>query len=167
MDLSHLRETLARGRWSVTYSPDFVKQVSKAKTKRTPSTATSTLELPGEPPGGNDPVLSHLLRLGEQRGWHHKDGIGINVAYGAKSFRTPEPRFSAKEFPRRTTYGRFDTGGDQAVWRVLERDFEYQSAPNQHALIGVQAQVLVTFFCQPAALDSSLSSTLSPTKTPK
>ena len=48
MDLSHLRRTLSSGRWSITYSPAFVKQVSKGKKAAAASpTTTSAASLPG------------------------------------------------------------------------------------------------------------------------
>ena len=93
MDLSHMRKILAEGHWSVEYSPEFVKQVSKGRAK--PPVATSTRELPGEALVGSEPVMGHLLRLCELRGWHQIDGMGINVAFDAKSFTLAfrRPRF--------------------------------------------------------------------------
>ena len=108
MDLSHMRRIMQAGRWSISYSPEFVKQVVKARSAK-PSTAASTCvdELLGVMVDGNDPLLPHLQGLCEKRGWHHINGVGVQVAHNAKSFRTPEPRFSVEEKPFRSTCGRF------------------------------------------------------------
>ena len=150
MELDHLRDTISRGFWCVTYCPEFVKQTSKGKSRKLPSGPVPE-ELPGEPLPPGDPLHSHLLRLGEQRGWHRRDGLGINVAFGARSFRGPEPRFAASELPFRSSFGRFELPTGQVVWRVLERDSSYTSLSNQHALIGCTVPILVTFF-SPEAL---------------
>ena len=145
MDLGHLRRILDSGRWSVTYSPTFVKQVAKAK-KVSARAVGPTHELPGEALSAADPVFGHLLRLCDVRGWHSQDGLGINVAHGAKSFRTPEPRFSAAELPLRTSFARVELPSGQLQWRVLERDLEYAELPNQHQLLPERVPILVTVF---------------------
>ena len=94
---------------------------------------------------GDDPMLPHLLTLCEKRGWHHQAGMGIQVAFNAKSMRTGEPRFSCAEFPLRTTFARFCRDG-QSFWHRLEAGTAVGELPNQHALIPVPAEVLVTFF---------------------
>ena len=144
MDLTHMRSIMAAGKWSVTYSPAFVKQVSKGQRKR--AAPTSTAELMGEPLEPGDPLLGHLLKLGEQRGWHHRADMGINVAYDAKSFRSPEPRFSPAQFPLRSTFCRLELQTGQVMWRCLERDCRYQDLANQHELLPHRAPILVTFF---------------------
>ncbi|CAE7641422.1 RE2 [Symbiodinium sp. CCMP2456] len=147
MDLTHLRTTMRRGSWSITYSPDFVKQVQKAKRPSASSTRTnssSTTTPSGEPLRPDDPVYGHLLRLAKLKGWHTQNGLGINVAKNARSLRTPEPRFSSDSLPFRTTFGCFPAG-DQLEWRVLERGTKYGALPNQHALIG-HADTLITIF---------------------
>ena len=119
MDLTHMRKTIKTGSWSVSYSLDFVKQVHKAA-KKVPKVSACAV-LPGDAVGGDDPILAHLMALGEQRGWHARAGVGINVATSAKSFRTPEPRFSAESLPLRTTFGRFQHETGQYEWRRLEK----------------------------------------------
>ena len=94
-DVSHLRETLGRGVWSITYSPNFVKQVSKGKRAAKPFVVT-TAEFPDEPLDGSAPMLGFLMKLA---GWHGHKGIGINITHVAKSYRTPEPRFSSAVYP--------------------------------------------------------------------
>ena len=84
MDLTHMRRILKEGHWSVEYSPVFVKQVSKGRAK--PSAAPAGPELPGEALSGSEPVMGHLLRLGELCGWHQVDDAGVNVAFDARSF---------------------------------------------------------------------------------
>ena len=138
---------MRRGSWSITYSPDFVKQVQKAKRPSSTSTRTtsaSSTSLPGEPLRPDDPVYGHLLKLSKLKGWHTQNGLGINVAKGARSYRTPEPRFSSDSLPFRTSFGCFACK-DQLEWRVLERGTKYGALPNQHALFG-HAEVLITIF---------------------
>ncbi|CAE7234040.1 pol [Symbiodinium sp. CCMP2456] len=144
MDLTHMREIMASGRWSVTYSPSFVKQVSKGKRKKPePSPAA---ELLGSPLDPSDPLLGHLLKLGELKGWHNLENMGVNVAYDARSKRSPEPRFSPSQFPFRSSFCRVELPTGQAQWRVLERDVPYSELPNQHELLPSRAPILVTFF---------------------
>eukprot|EP00435_Cladocopium_sp_Y103_P031960 s717_g8.t1 len=109
MDLSHMRRIMQAGRWAISYSPEFVKQVVKARSAKPSNASSSTRvdELPGVMLDGNDPLLPHLQGLCEKRGWHHINGVGVQVAHNAKSFRTPEPRFSAEEKPLRSSFGRF------------------------------------------------------------
>ncbi|CAE7278587.1 unnamed protein product, partial [Symbiodinium necroappetens] len=98
IDVGHLRSTLRRGVWSIEYSPTFVKQVSKGKRVVVPKVPEG-VKLPGASVDGGDPLLGFLLKFAEDRGWHHQGSMGVNVSHGAKSFRTPEPRFSSAEFP--------------------------------------------------------------------
>ncbi len=145
MDLTHFRRILEAGFWSISYSPQFVKQVSKARSVK-PSVNLAGADFPGEKLEGDDPLLSHLIHLGEKRGWHTFSGIGVQVAYNAKSFRTPEPRFSATEFPLRSSFGRFQVAETQNVWHRLESAVQFSDLPNQHALIGCQVPILVTMY---------------------
>ena len=148
MDLTHMRTTMKEGKWCVTYSPDFVKQVSKGAKRRssstspTPSTSTS---IPGEAIPNDDPILGYVLKFSRTRGWHSDGALGVNVAQNARSFRTPEPRFASSALPYRTTFGSFESGG-KVVWRALERSVKYVDLPNQHALLERSANDLVTFF---------------------
>lgn len=148
MDLGHMRRILAKGEWSVSYSPSFVKQVHKA------SKAKPKVNVGGKPAGSDagqamksdDAMTRHLMKLGEQRGWHSMNNMGINVAYNAKSFRGPEPRFSSAQMPLRSTFARVDHGSGQCEWRQLESGVRYSEYPNQHALLGFVAPILVTLF---------------------
>ena len=154
MDLSHLRRILKAGEWCVSYSPLFVKQVYKAARKQSVP-VSSGKELPGEVISAGDPLMNHLLKICEQRGWHFIDNIGIHVAFNAKSFRTPEPRFSTNQFPCRTSFARFNMSSSQCEWRQLEKAVQYGRLANQHALIGCVAPILVTFFHSGSAEDMS------------
>ena len=145
MDLTHMRKIIRTGSWSVTYSPVFVKQVSKAK-KRPAQASTPEDALPGKPVHGTDPILGHLMALCEERGWHSVGGMGVNVAFSARSFRTPEPRFTARDYPLRSSFARFTLSSGQAVWRVLERKEHYLESANQHQLLDCTAPILVTVF---------------------
>ena len=148
MDLSHMRRILAEGRWSISYCPSFVKQVYKASKSKPVMTSTDELQSRqiGEAMAHEDALVRHLMKLGENRGWHHQNGMGINVAFNARSFRTPEPRFSASEYPLRSSYARLNHGSGQCEWRKLECGTRYSEFPNQHALIGIVVPVLVTIF---------------------
>lgn len=145
MDLTHLRRILRDGCWSITYNPDFVKQVTKARSSK-PMKQMACAELPGERVSGDDPMLPHLMALGEKKGWHFKGGVGIQVAFNAKSFRTPEPRFSAADLPYRTSFGRVSTPNGEVLWTRLEKGTVYSREVNQHALIGTTIPILISMF---------------------
>ena len=147
MDLSHMRAVMKNGTWSISYSPEFVKQVLKARSKKTPQAVEPAgADLPGEDVHGDDPMLLHLNGLCDRRGWHYVSGIGVQVACAAKSFRTPEPRFSIAEYPLRTTYGRFEISQTERIWRVLEKSARMSELANQHALFGRSVPVLISCF---------------------
>ena len=150
MDLTHMRSIMTRGTWSISYSPEFVKQVVKTGAKKSSSLQKSSeaacASLPGVPVSGDDPILAHLCGLCEKRGWHFVSGIGIQVACAARSFRTPELRFSLAEYPLRTTYGRFELSQTEHVWQLLEFAAVVSVLPNQHGLIGCTVPVLITLF---------------------
>ena len=131
----------------MTYSPKFVKQVQKSAKRTTAlgSSSSSTTPLPGEAMAGDDPLMSHLLKLAERKGWHSLSGLGINVSKWAKSFRTPEPRFSADAMPFRTSLACFEVNG-QLFWRALERGVRFTALANQHALFQPAAHALVSVF---------------------
>lgn len=145
MNLDHMRKIIAAGRWSVAYNPGFVKQVYKAS-KSKPRPLQDGAALPGEPLGRDEAMLGHLMKLGGQRGWRQQTGVGINVAFNAKSYRTPEPRFSTSQFPLRTTFARFDHPSGQCEWRRLEAGARYSDFSNQHALLGQCAPILISLF---------------------
>ena len=142
MNLDHMHKIIQSCRWSLTYSPSFVKQPSKAKAKP----IKPSLAVVGTPIGSDDAVFTHLLRLGSEPGWHLRGGVAIHVAKGAKSFRLPQPRFDPEEYPLRSSFGRFDGSNGQSEWRRLEDHVSYQDLPNKQALIGDHVPVLVTFF---------------------
>lgn len=75
-----------------------------------------------------------------------KDGIAIQVAKNALSFRSPAPRFEPNDFPLRSSFGRFVRPGGQAEWRRLEDRVAYLELANKQALIGDSLEVLVTYF---------------------
>lgn len=90
--------------------------------------------------------MPHLINLCEKRGWHSFPELGVQVAYNAKSFRTPEPRFSATEYPLRSSFGRFQVTESLQAWHRLECAVKFSDLPNQHALIGCSVPILVTMF---------------------
>ena len=118
MDLSHMRSIISKGAWSISYSPEFTRQVLKARSCKSPiAKVSASAEMPGVVVDGNDPTMPHLHGLCEKRAWHFLPGIGRQVACAAKSFCTPKPRFSMSEFPLRTTFGRFELSPAENVWR--------------------------------------------------
>lgn len=119
---------------------------NRIKSKKVGKNPAAVLPTIGEPLNCSFAVFHHLLRLGNQFGWHQKDDMAIQVAKDAKSFRTPSPRFSPSEFPLRSSFGRFDLKSGQAEWRRLENRIEYGQLPNRNALIGAVPNVLVTIF---------------------
>ena len=145
MDLTHLRTILLAGTWSISYSPSFVKQVTKARAVK-PSVTSASADLPGDEIDVSDPILPHLNGLANQKGWHFISGVGIQVACAAKSFRSPEPRFSAAELPLRSSFGQCRVSQTETVWRRLERAVELSQLTNQHALIGQITPILITMF---------------------
>ena len=96
MSAEHVHVILSECRWSLRYSPDFVKQTIKAKKGGTKTGRVSSYDWWAV---RFFAVFHHLLRLGDQFGWHLKDDMAFQVAKDAKSYRTPVPRFSPSEYP--------------------------------------------------------------------
>ncbi|CAE7790137.1 Mfsd6 [Symbiodinium sp. CCMP2592] len=121
MDGSHMRKILGSGEWSYKYDADLVKQTVRARApvQRGPQVLSGTAV------GPSDPVLGFLQGLSTEKGWHRKNTTAIQVAHGAKSYRRPEPRFSPKDYPYRTTYALFHDEHGRGAWRLLERDEVY------------------------------------------
>ena len=155
MDAEHLRKVLTCGKWCTRYSPQFVKQTGGQKRN---STTVDRVTV-GKPLELDDPMFGRLLTLSESPGWHFEDDIPILVAKAAKSFRTPEPRFDSKEFNRRTSFGRFDTGNGSSEWRELERDVDYWGT-RKHALIGQDCSCLITCFRRSSQANKESRSTV-------
>jgi hypothetical protein len=143
MDLSHIHRILDQCKWSVKYSPSFVKQTAK-KTKP----VLERTVMVGEPMNPADPLYGHLLRVAESPGWHTVDDLGIHVARNAKSFRLPMPRFDPQVFSRRSFFGMFIMPNGAFEWKRLEHFVEYMGLQNRQGLIGGSPDVLVTVFSQ-------------------
>ena len=144
MDLEHLHKILAKGRWSYVYDPSFVKQTSKGNKTKKASLADGAL--PGEPLTSESPIFPYLHHLSSSPGWHRRDGIVIHVAKNAKSFRTPSARYSVKDFPVRSTFGRFDSADGRSEWRTLEEGVDVTELNNPHGLLPVTAAVLISVY---------------------
>ena len=153
MDVEHMHRVLNGGRWCARYTASFIKQTSKGQ-KKTPKPLESEPVLVGEPISNDDPVLSHLNRMSEQAGWHDHEKMAIHVAKNAKSFRTPFPRFDAKTFPIRSSYGRIDYANGHREWRRLEDKINFMDLQNPQHLIGGSVHVLITIF-QSVAVEST------------
>ena len=135
MDGEHLRRVIKKGRWCARYSPLFVKQTSKEKPSK--ATLADPDALLGRPLAADDPMLSRLLNLSDSPGWHQREGIPIHVAKGARSFRSPEPRFDSEEFDIRSSYGRLDFPDGRSEWRELEKNVKYSHLRGgRHGLTG-------------------------------
>lgn len=148
MTAEHVHRILTAGRWCYRYNRDYVKQTIRSKkgVKGAGTRSTESMTIVGESLDASYAVFHHLLRLGNQVGWHLKDGIAIQVAKHARSFRSPAPRFEPTDFPLRSSFGRFVSPGGQAEWRRLESRVAYLELANKQALIGDIPEVLVIFF---------------------
>ena len=92
---------MSTGPWSVQYNPAFGKTVVK---KAKQSKGTDSVEPPGTLLDDSNLALrKHLQGLAHIAGWRFRDGVAIQVARDARSFRTPAPRHSASTFPVRST----------------------------------------------------------------
>lgn len=143
MDKTNLRKTLERGTWSVTYNEEFTKQTSR-KAKKADTTAA---DLPGRDPEVKDEkLMQYVYQLAEMVGWHYLDGTGrIHVAHGAKSLRSPQPRFAVREYPLRTTVACWKTPRGP-TWRVVEERADLRDLQSHHGLLTERCERLVTFF---------------------
>lgn len=152
MSPEHMWRILESCRWCIKYSPTFVKQTAKARKPMVRDQMTAI----GEPVDPQKAVYGHLLKLGDEMGWHFRDGVPVHVASNARSFRVPTPRFEMMEYPERSSFGRFELPTGQVEWRQLEDKVAYTKLPNKQGLIGSHVGRLVTFFH--AADDESPSS---------
>ena len=109
MDLSHMRSIMSLGRWSISYSPEFVKQVAKAKKLKPLGVASACADLPGVRVDGGDPLLGHLMKIGERRGWHLISGIGIQLLSMPARSEHQNPDFP---LPR----CRFEVAMQDSIW---------------------------------------------------
>ena len=145
MSAEHVHKILSSCRWSVTFNQEFVKQKQNTKPKKLAAGSSESL-LVGSALGENSPIYPYLAQLSASPGWHQHEGVLINVARHAKSFRTPGARVDPKKFPLRTTYARIDHPDGKSDWRILEEGTEYGILPNPHALLGTIAGILVTVY---------------------
>ena len=146
MDVSHFQQIVKTGKWCAKYEAAFVKQgKTKAAKPKTRSSPTSSSELPGIAMSESDPMFQHVLQLGDVTGWHQKDGVVIQVARNARSYRTPRPRFLPSDYPLRSSFARFDSQTG-SVWGRLETEVEYEKLTNSQGLIGDTATVLISCF---------------------
>lgn len=144
MKLEHMSKILQSNEWSVTFSPDSVKQLVKKPTKAAERDCSKALI--GSPVGSADPMHGHLLNLGDQFGWHRKDQYLVHVAKDAKAFRTPEPRAESSAFPLRSTCGKIVDSNGSGERRKLEDKVPYVGLPNRHGAIGDTAANFLTIF---------------------
>ena len=156
MSLEHLHSILQACRWCARYSTAFTKQAVKSPKKKASRTSDATVVV-GSSLKADDPIVSHLMTLGDEAGWYDRDGVALNVSRHARSYRTPQPRFDPAEFPIRSTYARFDHPNGQSEWRQLEHKITYGELKNSHGLIGDTADILITFFhCDPSMINKEV-----------
>ena len=144
MPTDHFRRILRGAVWSVIQNFDFVKPKKSKTSKFEPLKSDN---VPGTPLSSEKEkaFLSWVAKFRDAQGWF-KDGADVvQVARNAKSFRTPEPRYSAQEYPMRSSYGLFCVDGAE-VWRLLENRVEFTALRNQHMFLPVAAGVLVSVF---------------------
>lgn len=142
LDSSHLRSTLTRGSWSVSYSSDFAKATMKAMRPLKADEAFEVRDLFGMAIDGPSPLLTWSRT---KPGWHTEDTRVFQVSRGAKALRIPEPRYSCASFPSRTTFACFTVAATQR-WRRLEDEMNYVLLPNVHRKTGGAADLLISIF---------------------
>ena len=126
----------------MTCNEEFTKQTSR-KAKKADTTAA---DLPGRDPEVKDEkLMQYVYQLAEMVGWHYIDGTGIHVAHGAKSLRSPQPRFAVREYPLRTTVACWKTPNGP-TWRVVEERADLRDLQSHHGLLTERCERLVTFF---------------------
>ena len=144
MDQTHVQKILRDCVWCIKHNEAYVKQTGKnVKSQKAVIRDRGPL-LPGQLLATDSPMLGFLMKLAEKPGWHMKNGYAIHVAKNAKSYRHPSPRFSEKDYPFRSTYGRFDDC-EKCEWRMLEKRVALKEMPLQKA-IGDVASILVTLY---------------------
>ena len=141
MDTSALRLTLAAGEWSIEYHPEFARQ-TKTRGKKTQEEVD---ELFCRSLEDKDKAIMEFVYVLSEPGWHFVGGHGVNVASGAKSLRSPQPRFAVRDFPYRTSLARWRSGGN-LVWRVIEEKVDLRDLENFQEQLKHRAGRLVTFY---------------------
>ena len=94
MPQDHRRQTLTSAEWSYCYDEKYVKQTIKPKKPARDGPEVLT----GAEVSSSDPMIGFLQGLCTQPGWHKRNNMAIQVAFRAKSFRRPEPRFEAAKY---------------------------------------------------------------------
>ena len=144
MENEQLRQTLLRGEWSIEYQEDFVKQTFKKK--KTIDDLKEGTKLPGrEAQSGDFQLMQHVHHFALSPGWHFSQGVGVQVARLAKSFRGPSPRFALRDFPLRTTVGEFVVQG-RPIWQILEERVDMRDMASLQEILPVPAATLVSFY---------------------
>ena len=139
MDNSALRETLQKGEWSIEYNESFTKQKKKEA-----KVADMVDDLLGRAVEAKDEALMrHVYKLAEQSGWRYVEGVGIHVAHNAKSLRSPQPRYSLRDW---SSYASWRTKTGEVVWRVLEEKIDLKDLNNQQEQWTHRCRQLVTFY---------------------
>ena len=118
---------------------DFVK--AKGGKRKQQKQVTLENRLVGEP--CTPETVVWLTAVSAKTGWDAKRFI--RVARSAKSYRTPVPRASTSEYPYRSTWVLYSVGSEP-TWRCLEQRVNYTDLRNQHAVLPVIADTMITQF---------------------
>ena len=140
MDRTHLQKTIERGTWSFTYNADFIKTKSKTKAGFAPEPLPETPGVPVRPAEEKE-----LTKLIAHVGWTKGVNGPVLCSKDAKAYRTPEPRFSSKMYPLRTSFGLIPTL-DGMEWRKFENCVKYTDLPVLQGTMPVGAFFLISRF---------------------
>ena len=145
MDSAHLLRILDACRWSIRYSPSFVKQSSKGKAAKKVVHDDVRSDL-GTPFESTSPIYGHVMKLSTQPGWHRiSEDLAVHVCSNARSFRSPEPRFKVDSLPYRFTFACLE-GAHALTWRSLEEGIDMRDLKNLRASLGTCASKLISCF---------------------
>jgi hypothetical protein len=128
----------------VPYNYDFVRTKLRAKKILMAPQASRDL-LPGVAARADEIVVLEKV-WSKGIGWSQLDQRVIQVAREAKSYRTPEPRFSSSTYPLRSTFGRYQLSSGEVCWQRLESKVPFWDLRNQHSSLAEAAPVLISVF---------------------
>ena len=92
----------------------------------------------------DEKLMQYVYQLAEMVGWHYIGGTGIHVAHGAKSLRSPQPRFAVREYLFGTTVACWKTPNGP-MWRVVE-ERDLRDLLCYGGLLPERGERLATFF---------------------
>ena len=141
MSLDHIRSIMKGRKWCIKYDEQFLK--AKRTKKAAPGATPAKGALLGVQVGTD--MITLLDDLAKAPGWHNRSSLSYQVARRGASYRTPEPRLAALDYPVRSSYGRFETTRG-LEWRQLEQKVSYLELSNQHMKLVMPTETLVTVY---------------------